>query len=228
MRQPTPVPRRWGWILSLVLASLVFFVLGVLVGIDRERANAVYAEWGGFATFWGFVLTAVGFSLTIWTVLQSNQVNLEAHHEIEQAISRAQEEIERTRRETWEAIRKIGQHLLGAEAETIARLLLAAREAAEAFQWSTIVALSQEASHAVRLLAANPHLVEPEREGLRAASDELYLIVDFVRRNRINRGDRANISLPAPQLKQLSGMRRFISAIQARLRGEVLEVSDAP
>jgi hypothetical protein len=213
-------------------------VVGIRVGAGSESAEAFYQGWSGAATFWGFIVGIVGFALTIWTVLQVEKVNREAQQQVglilgqaqvrvELSVQRAQQTVERAEQQTREATTRIGEHLLVWEGESLTRLVLAAIQAAETLQWNVVLAMCQEAAHAGVMLAANPVLEENERTALRAASDELTVIMGWVRKNRAEKAASASLVLPAQQLDRLLAMRRLVSEIQARLRGRMLGVFHA-
>jgi hypothetical protein len=113
--------------------------------------------YGNLASCVGLLITVVGFGLTFWRIIVVGRIARAAQKEIEART-------EQIRRETRQAIRKIGGQVIAKIIADALRLLKELRDASHRGEWLRAAEKCQEARSQLHDLVSHPYLLPVERD----------------------------------------------------------------
>ncbi len=180
-------------------------LLGLGVGAYCLRTLAPAA--GDIASIVGLVISAGGFILTIWAVLETQRIDRESKAQLRRDIAKAQAR-------TQEIVEQIGLDLTRAQCAEAHRRLTDALTATQHGHWSRAVEKLLEARMACRQLAGRGDVEVSEKIVLESGAEQLTSTISYLDDYKVRRATpsgafprkyRAPIDLLLNALEKLSG-----------------------
>jgi hypothetical protein len=83
------IPVKWILIFLCVLfLAVVVTTVTALIFFDQIK----FDRYGGLASIVGLLVSVVGFGFTLWTVLETREINAKAQHEIREKVSQSEKQ----------------------------------------------------------------------------------------------------------------------------------------
>lgn len=182
--------KHWWWIAP---TALLFF------GLVSYLIQEWFPASGNVASILGLLISAVGFIVTIWTVLETQRIERQARDEIARALVDAGAAITAAQNETRDLIaQQRGRSLC----EDAVRLLGEARSSIRDGLWRRAAEKLQDAGGVCLRLGGSVIVRSEERETLGAAVGSLQAVIRYIERNRLTQAG-PTPSLPPVTLNPL-------------------------
>src|SRR5436309_564644 len=161
------------WVLVLVVGGVLLLVtLGIAYS---QRENSTFAN---FASIGGLFVGLIGFSVTIYTMFETQRVSRKAQQEIQTATVKAQQAIQKAASEAQEAVKnaqeqtrqvleRVRHGVREADFSTLRMWVRELRTAARQGNWDRALLFAEECPAVAERLRNAAGLEDTERQGLR-------------------------------------------------------------
>lgn len=205
------------WIRPILYSCSILLGGTLIVALVFYRETKPFVDrFGNHASVIGLVISVVGFTLTVWAVLETLRVSREAKVAI-------QAEIKRSAQERRELLARLRLRVLADTCEQASLFASEARHAIRAQVWLRAAERSQDARLLTARLLSFSDLTAPER--LRAIVEDLRAVASFIERNRLKKGASAS-GLPVDKIRPLDSLMDELEAIRSRLLHSLMEAPD--
>ena len=213
------------------LVWILVLVVGVaLLGITLWIA-VYYHESSAFvnvASIWGLFVGLVGFSVTIYTLFETQRVSRKVQREVQTATAEAEQRIEDAAKQAQEAmkqaqeqIRQVLERVRSGGRETTYWTLLMwmknLRQAALQRDWPRALLFAEECPAVGERLVRTEGLTAPERKSLRERIDDVRLLQTFIRTERLAEGAGKHLELDSAQSKAMDELIRLLETLGGKL-----------
>lgn len=216
---------RWHlvWLLVLLVGLVLLAVTFVVAYVYRE--NGPFAN---FAGIWGLFVGLIGFVVTIYTLFETQRVSRQAQEEIQKATVAAQQEIQKAARDAQEAVKaaqeqtrqildRVRHGVREADFRVLHMWVRELRNAAAVGDWHRAIVFAQECPELAERLRHAEGLENAERLGLREGADNLRLVQEYIRNNRLNS---QTPGLAANHTKSVGALATLLERLAGRLHHE--------
>lgn len=163
------------------------------------------------------LVSILGFGLTVWTILETRRATTAAQVKL-------QNEIDKTRQETKDLVKRIRLKSLENACEQAFFFASEARHAIRSMQWLRAAERCSDARQLASRLPYFPELTDAERTPLRAAVEDLKSVAAFIEKNR---KPGAVTELQADKVAPVDGLLDAVGAIRNRPQQLQLEPPNA-
>ncbi len=208
------------WVLVLVVGVMLLGITLVIALYYREDS-----AFANVASIWGLFVGLIGFSVTIYTLFETQRVSrkaqqevqrttVEAQHKIEEAARQAQEAVKNSQEQTRQLLERVRHSIREADFSTLRMWVRDLRTAAGQGDWHRALLYAEECPAVAERLFNAVGLEENEREGLHRGADNLRDIHQYIRKSRLN----TQISgLPSNYAKKLEAVAALLERLGGRL-----------
>ena len=200
------------WIAVAVALLMIATTACGIAYYDEVKSFA--DKYGNLAGVLGFVVSMIGFPLTVWTVFEAIRINAVAQAEI-------QKEIVSVREETKLLLSRIRLSSIGSICEQAFYYATEARNSIRSNLWHR----AAERCHDARLLAldllAYGELEAVESKTFRAVAEDLKTVVAFIERNRLK--SQPTSGMPPDKIAPLDLLIDNLQIVRSRLKQNLLE-----
>jgi hypothetical protein len=212
------------WILVLVVAGLL---LGITLAVALfQRESSTFAN---FASIWGLFVGLIGFFVTIYTLFETQRVTRKAQQEIRAATVEAQQAIEKAATAAQEAVKnaqeqtrlmleRVRHGAREADFSTLRMWIRELRTAAGLGEWHRALFFAEECPAATERLRFAEGLEDDERTGLGEGADNIRLVKEYIRNNRLNSPQTRG--LPPKYTKRVEALVVLLDRLGGRLHHE--------
>jgi hypothetical protein len=211
------------WVLVLLVALMLLGVTLVIALYSRESST-----FANIASIWGLFVGLIGFSVTIYTLFETQRVTRKAQREVQTASVEAQQAIQKAAREAQEAVNAAQEQtrqVLGrvqhavreADFSMLHTWVRELRTAAGRGDWHRPLFFAGECPAVAERLRNAEGLEEDERAGLREAADNLRLLQEYIRNKRLNT---QTVGLAPNHAKSVEALATLLERLGGRLYHE--------
>jgi hypothetical protein len=180
------------WV-SVLLGGVVLLVVTFGIAL-YYREDGTFAN---FASIWGLFVGLIGFIVTIYTLFETQRVSRTAQQEVQTATVAAQQKIEEAARQAQEAVKhaqeqtrqvleRVRRGVREADFSALHMWVRELRTAGRLGNWHRALLLAEECPAVAERLRNAEGLEDGERQGLREGADNLRLVQEYIRKNRLN------------------------------------------
>jgi hypothetical protein len=211
------------WVLVLVVGGVLLSFTVVIALHYRESST-----FGNFASIWGLCVGIIGFSVTIYTLFETQRLSRTAQREIQAATTEAQKAIQKAASEAQEAVKdaheqtrlvleRVRHGVRDADFWTLRMWIRELRTAAGLGDWHRALFFAEECPAVAERLRRAERLEEDESQSLREGADNLRLVQAYIRNNRLNT---ATTGRPANHAKSVEALAALLERLGGRLHHE--------
>ena len=220
--------QKWdGWYVAWILGPVVgvLFLVLALVFALYQREDSAFAN---FASIWGLFVGLIGFSVTIYTLFETQRVSrtaqeevqtatIEAQQAIQKAASEAQEAVKNVQEQTRQVLERIRHGVREADFSTLRMWVRELRAAADLGDWHRALFFAVECPAVAERLRNAEGLEADERQGLREGADNLRLVQAHIRKARLNT---QTTGLAVKHAENVEGLAALLERLGGRLHHE--------
>jgi hypothetical protein len=212
------------WVLVLVLGVMLLAITLVIA-----LSNSDSSTFANVASIWGLFVGLIGLTMTLYILIETQDIARKAQREIQVTTVEAQQKIEEAARQAQDAVRnaheqtrqvleRVRHGVREADFATLHMWVRELRTAARQGDWPRALLFGLECPAVSERLRNAEGLEEEERNGLRRAADNLRLLAEYIRNKRLETELKG---LPANHAKTVEELVALLEQLGGRLHHEV-------